>query len=171
MFRPVKKILYATDLSEAAREAMKYAMSIACQYEAELTTIHVVPNVFEELSLSTGVEMELYFGFDKWKEMETERFENAKKGVKERIEQTSNEMELYIKKDCKISFSDILVKIGHPVTEILKTAEEGGFDLIVMATHGHGRLEELLVGSVSRGVLRKSKIPVFLVPLKVEEKK
>jgi len=34
-----------------------------------------------------------------------------------------------------------------------------------MATHGHGRLEELLVGSVSRGVLRKSKIPVFLVPL------
>ncbi|MDY0360850.1 MAG: universal stress protein [Desulforegulaceae bacterium] len=166
MFRPVKKILYATDLSEAAREAMKYAISLSSQYGAHMTTIHVVPNVFEELSLSTGVEMELYFGFDKWKEMETERFENAKRAVKERIDQTSKEMEPYIKNTDNISFSDIIVKIGHPVTEILKTADEEEADLLVMATHGHGRIEELLVGSVSRGVLRKSKIPVVLVPLK-----
>ncbi|MCB9480319.1 MAG: universal stress protein [Desulfobacteraceae bacterium] len=165
MFRPVKKILYATDLSEAAREAMKYAISLSSQYGAHMTTIHVVPNVFEELSLSTGVEMELYFGFDKWKEMETERFENAKRSVKERIDQTSKDMEPFVKNNDNVSFSDIIVKIGHPVTEILKTAEED-FDLLVMATHGHGRLEELLVGSVSRGVLRKSKIPVLLVPLK-----
>lgn len=157
-------------MSEAAREAMKYAMSISCQYDAHMTTIHVVPNVFEELSLSTGVEMELYFGFDKWKEMETERFENAKNSVKERVEETSKEMAPYIKNGSNATFTDILIKIGHPVTEILKTAKEDDFDVIVMATHGHGRLEELLVGSVSRGVLRKSKIPVFLVPLNKKKK-
>jgi nucleotide-binding universal stress UspA family protein len=164
MYRPIKKILYATDLSEAAKEAMMYSVSLAYHYNASMTTIHVIPNVFEELSLSTGVEMELYFGFDKWKEMEQERFESAKKNVIERLDSTCKEMETEAG-ECDAALSDIIVKVGHPVKVILETAHEGGYDAIVMATHGHGRLEELLVGSVSRGVLRKSKIPVFLVPL------
>lgn len=165
MYKRIEKILYATDLSEAAREAMKYAVCLSSQYGATMTTLHVIPNVFEELSLSTGVEMELYFGFDKWKEMESDRFETARKNVIERINSICREMEKETG-DCDHALSEILVKVGQPVKEILNTSIEGNYDLIVMATHGYGRLEELLVGSVSRGVIRKSKIPVFLVPLK-----
>ena len=165
MYRPINKVLYATDLSEAAREAMRYGLSLAYHYKASMTTLHVIPNVFEELSLSTGVEMELYFGFDKWQDIENERYENARKDVIERIETTSKEMALNLGENVP-EVSDILVKIGNPVKEILKTAREGEYDAIVMATHGQGHIEELLVGSVSRGVLRKSEIPVFLIPIK-----
>ncbi len=40
----VQTILYATDLSETAREAMKWTQNLAVKYEAEVTIIHVIPN-------------------------------------------------------------------------------------------------------------------------------
>ena len=48
---------------------------------------------------------------------------------------------------------------------ILHEAETRGVDLIVMGYHPRGRLEEAIVGSVSRSVLRHAKVPVLLVRL------
>ena len=39
---PIKKILYATDLSENARYAFGYAVSLANQYDAKITILHVL---------------------------------------------------------------------------------------------------------------------------------
>ena len=41
----VNKILYATDLSENARYAFAYAVSLADLYNATITFIHVLPEV------------------------------------------------------------------------------------------------------------------------------
>lgn len=48
--------------------------------------------------------------------------------------------------------------------EILDQANELNADLIVMGTHGHGAMYNLLVGSVTKGVLKHSTWPVLLVP-------
>jgi nucleotide-binding universal stress UspA family protein len=48
--------------------------------------------------------------------------------------------------------------------EILNQADELNADLIVMGTHGHGAMYNLLVGSVTKGVLKRSTRPVLLVP-------
>jgi len=53
---------------------------------------------------------------------------------------------------------------GSVVEEILKTADAIAADLIVMGSHGHGSVYNLLVGSVTEGVLKISKRPVLLVP-------
>ena len=53
---------------------------------------------------------------------------------------------------------------GTVVSEILKAAEEISADLIVMGSHGHGSVYNLLVGSVTEGVLKAGKRPVLLVP-------
>jgi len=37
-------------------------------------------------------------------------------------------------------------------------------DLVVMGTHGHGRLFSLVMGSVAEALLRKSQVPVLFVP-------
>ena len=48
--------------------------------------------------------------------------------------------------------------------EILKTAQDISADLIVMGSHGHGPVYNLLVGSVTEGVLKAGQRPVLLVP-------
>lgn len=53
--------------------------------------------------------------------------------------------------------------IGHAVDEIIAIAKKEQVDLIIMGTHGHSGLKSMILGSVSSGVLARSKIPVLLV--------
>ena len=53
---------------------------------------------------------------------------------------------------------------GPIVEKILDLAAERGAGMIVMGSHGHGALYELLVGSITQGVLKGAKCPVVVVP-------
>ena len=55
-----------------------------------------------------------------------------------------------------------LLKEGHIVEEILKTVKEGEFDLVVIAARGQSMIKNLLLGSVSSGVLRHASCPVLV---------
>jgi nucleotide-binding universal stress UspA family protein len=52
---------------------------------------------------------------------------------------------------------------GHPVVEILRYAKAEAIDLIVMGTHGRGKLAHLLMGSVAERVVRLAPCPVLTV--------
>lgn len=54
-------------------------------------------------------------------------------------------------------------KVGHPADEIASYAEAGGFDLLVMGSHGVGALKNLVLGSVATKVLAQCSVPVLLV--------
>lgn len=56
-----------------------------------------------------------------------------------------------------------LCKVGHPGDVIAKCAQEGKFDLVVMGSHGHGALANLVLGSVANRVLACSTVPVLIV--------
>jgi nucleotide-binding universal stress UspA family protein len=53
---------------------------------------------------------------------------------------------------------------GATVEVILKEASDLEVDLIVVGSHGRGAMYQLLVGSVSEEVLKKSRIPVLVIP-------
>jgi nucleotide-binding universal stress UspA family protein len=53
--------------------------------------------------------------------------------------------------------------IGHAGETISKFADSGKFDLVVMGSHGHGTLGNLVMGSVATQVLAHCKVPVLLV--------
>ena len=55
------------------------------------------------------------------------------------------------------------IRRGRPADEILAAAQEGGVDLIAMATHGRTGLGRLLFGSVAEAVLRRAPVPVFMI--------
>jgi nucleotide-binding universal stress UspA family protein len=55
---------------------------------------------------------------------------------------------------------------GQTAQCILKEAERLRADLIIMGTHGHGAMFQLIVGSVAHAVVRDTPIPVLLVPLR-----
>lgn len=54
-------------------------------------------------------------------------------------------------------------KIGHAPEVIAKMADKGKFDLVIMGSHGHSNLMNLVTGSVATRVLATSKVPVLLV--------
>lgn len=54
-------------------------------------------------------------------------------------------------------------KVGKPGEMIAKMADEGAFDLVVMGSHGHGALLNLVVGSVATEVLASCKVPVLII--------
>ena len=53
---------------------------------------------------------------------------------------------------------------GHAAELIAATAEKEHCDLVVMGTHGHSSLGNVVLGSVATGVLARSKKPVLLIP-------
>jgi nucleotide-binding universal stress UspA family protein len=59
---------------------------------------------------------------------------------------------------------DSLQVIGEPIDVILEQAVRCAADIIVMGSHGHTALFELLVGGTAAGVIRRSTCPVIIVP-------
>ncbi|MBL0217925.1 MAG: universal stress protein [Myxococcales bacterium] len=55
------------------------------------------------------------------------------------------------------------IRIGNPVDEINRFAEENKVDLIVMGTHGHTGIRAWIAGSVTEKVVRSAKVPVLTV--------
>ena len=56
-----------------------------------------------------------------------------------------------------------VAKTGHAAEVIAKMADKGKFDLVIMGSHGHGALMNLVTGSVATQVLARCKTPVLLV--------
>jgi nucleotide-binding universal stress UspA family protein len=55
---------------------------------------------------------------------------------------------------------------GPTVETTLKEADNLNAELIVVGTHGHGAVYDVLIGSYSAGIIRKSKRPVLVVPIR-----
>ena len=58
---------------------------------------------------------------------------------------------------------NVIIKIGEPEEEILNVIDQGQYDLIAMATHGHQKFLDFLYGSVSDTLKHKIDIPILLI--------
>jgi nucleotide-binding universal stress UspA family protein len=56
-----------------------------------------------------------------------------------------------------------LWKVGSAGDTIAAFASEGGFDMIIMGSHGHGSIARLVMGSVTTQVLAQCGVPVLLI--------
>jgi len=170
----VKKILYATDLSKSARYAFAYAVSLADLYDAAITMIHVLPEVSDILDKNIIG----YISADRWEEIKSQNVDEAREALigKRRDHLAIRDALHQFSQNVKESHEgkgfvtdDIVVLRGNPVEQILAQAEEKNCDLIVMGTHGHGTLADVMMGSTARRVLRRSTKPVLVVRLPKEE--
>ena len=162
----IKKILYTTDLSESGRYAFPYAASLTRRYNAELTVLHVV-KADPELDRS----LVGYISDELWEDLKKQSLNEAQEvlikrkrdntGIEKNIGNFYDDIQNSGLKD-SIEY-DIVVDLGYPVEKILGFAEKENIDLIVMASHGNSKLEDAMMGSTTRRVLRRSIIPVLVV--------
>lgn len=160
MLPQIKNILYATDLSDNARHAYNYAASLAQQYKARITILHVI----EKLSTETFLQIEGYVGEEKWKQLQQEKQADFISTIKGRLSSFCDEISSEVDA-CTFQVDKIIVKEGIAAEEILHQAELNDADIIVMGTHGFGMFKEALMGGTARRVVRKSIIPVMVIRL------
>lgn len=164
----IKKILYATDLSESAINAFSYAASLANMYGAGITMLHVMAEfpgedfIVNMISTDTWEEIKQRHYSEARNQLIGKRRENV--ALKEVLETFSEQVQTD-SQDQSFVTDEVLVKQGTPAEVIVETAKELNCDLIVMGTHGHGVLADVLVGSTAKWVVKHSPIPVLVVRL------
>ena len=164
----IKKILFPTDLSQASRNAFGYAVAVAQKFNAAIAILHVMEDAPDEGTTA----LKDFLGEDRWQQLQAGHEQEAREiliGKKREgalirealgafAERAGQEMgEVSVKTD------EISVVRGDVVDEILSEAVERNCDLIVMGYVARGKIEEAILGSTSRRVLRSSNIPVMLV--------
>jgi ACR3 family arsenite efflux pump ArsB/nucleotide-binding universal stress UspA family protein len=164
MVPDIKRILYATDLSESARHAARYACSIGHRYQSHVTVLHVVSDIIDEYSRDAGFDIREHIGEKKWAELNEHEIATARDIITRRIQKTAELVTREIPV-CPISEGDIRVEVGNPVDIITTLAESGDYDMVIMGTHGHGVFSDVLTGSVAGGVIKRCTRPVLVVRL------
>ena len=144
------KILIAVDGSETADKALDFGFDLAKKYSAEI----VVVSVFDVISTSLVAQGMVFTptGTTKYLE-ELEAFHE--KVLDEAVKKAQ-----LIKPKLKISTK---LLNGRAADKIVKEANEGGFDLIVIGSRGLGGIKEFFLGSVSDRVADAAKCPVLIV--------
>ena len=163
MIPQFNKILYTTDLSENARYAFAYAMSLFEHYDAEITLMHVLEDV-QPFSDSLVINI---LGEEKWHELRTSNEERVLEKLRKKFEAFCDEERKELTSGRPFKHK-LIIRIGNPIDELLAEIESGDYDLVIMGAHGHGIMSNALLGSVSRRVLRHSHIPVLVVRLPEE---
>jgi len=133
--------LLPVDGSQFMERNINYACDVARSMEAKLTLIHVatLPTIFEP-----GIPIDPKpFEQDGLKTLEKAKKIAEAKGI---------DPETRLGK-----------AFGNPAQEIVRAAEEGEFDLIIIGAKGHSLLRNLMIGSVCDTVVRNASCPVLVV--------
>jgi nucleotide-binding universal stress UspA family protein len=160
----MKRILVPIDFTDAAPRVIALARELAKALDAEIHLVHVkeltaatAPGTLgyglvgmPELASMSGVPTTV---FDPMQEAMPED-----EGQKSKLAQWQKEI---AQDGIKVSLHE---PTGAVAEEILNQADVLNADLIVMGIHGHGAMYKLLVGSATKGVLKRSARPVLLVP-------
>lgn len=140
----VKNILWATDFSAEATNALAHAALFARTYGAGISAIHVQPELEAALLESRPALLEDIYkqaGINLGKARKRLDDLAAKKGIR---------------------FAKVLIESGSPAKKIIEVAAREKVDLIVIGKTGLSAIEKVLVGSVANAVLRHAPAPVLI---------
>jgi nucleotide-binding universal stress UspA family protein len=143
-----RNILVAIDGSPDADAALAHAAALARDQRARLTLVTAVPQVPATALLASGAAPPRSEVMTHYAELLRVAAAGQPKDV---------------------SVTTLLVE-GPPARALIERSKSGAFDLIVMGSHGHGRLHTSLLGCVSQKVMQASPIPVLLIRAPEEAK-
>lgn len=149
------KILVPLDGSEHSWKALEEAALIAKKFSGKLTLMHVYsvqPVIMPEPSTGGSLSIPIITG------AEVSAMIEAAMKLGNKI-LTDGEQRIMVS---GVEVEKVLVE-GHAVEEIVGLANQGNFDLIVIGARGVSHMRELLLGSVTDGVIHHVRCPVLVV--------
>ncbi|MGO8786718.1 MAG: universal stress protein [Terriglobia bacterium] len=129
----LNRILFCTDFSANSRRALDYALSLAAEYGAELTLVHVLENIPPSTS---------------------------KEATAKAAERLDKLIPLEMHKSGKVRTT---VCIGKPYEQIIRIARETQTEMAVMAVRGRSALNLAVFGSTTHRVVQLGPCPVLVV--------
>ncbi len=137
----ITSILVPVDGSVPAEKALNYALNLAEIHDAKVEIMTVV----DEVKMAPD-----------WAREYSEKLREQDEDV------LTSTFSKAVKEKPNIKISKCLAE-GYASEEILKCAEKGHHDLIVMGSRGMGLVRGLVLGSVSSRVVNQAEIPVLIV--------
>jgi nucleotide-binding universal stress UspA family protein len=135
--KKVQQVMVATDRSAMAKEAVKRAISIAKEKDAQLFIIHVIEPPFIESPYLKEIDQN-----------------EIKKALKQEIDTLNPEP--------KISYT-LFLEHGNVADAIIHRANQVQTDLLVVGSHGKNDVQSNYLGSSTLKLIQKTHIPVLLV--------
>jgi nucleotide-binding universal stress UspA family protein len=143
------KILVTTDFSEESNRALEYALYVARQYDARILLTHVItpdPFLFTKPSLAKA------------------NYEEVRRAAEQRI------ADILVSGKLRGVPHEVLLEYGSVWPVLKKLIKKNEIDLVVSGTHGCGKVQELLIGSVTEKIFWEANCAVLTVgPLRIGE--
>lgn len=143
----VKHLLVATDLSDEMLARTEYVADLARTLGARITLLHVMGS---HEAIPHGAPL----APRQDEPADPEALAAAQERVRDRLAHYGEGLDITPK----------VVVGGEEAHEIVQCAEQEGADMIVVGTHGRTGFRHMVLGSVAEAVVRRSKVPVLVVP-------
>lgn len=143
------KLLVAVDFSDVTDRVIATAEQLARALNASVLLVHCASD--QTTIASVG---EVPFVISTPEEAAADRFPEQKRQLA-KLSSTLRGKGIDVKS---------LFVVGSPAVEILAAADENDVELIIMGSHGHGALYELVVGTVTKSVLHHTRHAALIVP-------
>jgi nucleotide-binding universal stress UspA family protein len=148
------RILVPVDLMEGSRGIVEYAVQLARPFNASLEVMHAwEPPQY--------VAPDLLVAAPGWNPQSLEK--TALQAARKELETLIGSIQAPVPITQRL-------EVGEPASTVLRVAEQGGFDMIVMGTHGRRGLPRLLLGSVAQKIIARAHCPVVTMHLPEEKK-
>lgn len=141
----MRKVLVTLDFKGVSEKVLEAAKNWASAFDGEIIILNVDPIELDNRSLEVEPTA-------------SHRVDDIKNQILANVQKVEDDL-----KNAAVRFRPIL-KSGTPHERILDVAESENVDLIVMGSNKHSAAYRFLIGSVADQVIKKSKIPVLLIP-------
>jgi len=139
-------ILVCIDLSDSTNKIVQKAKELAKAVSAKLWVLHVAEPEPDFVGFDIGPQSV--------RDSRSKQFHQEHR----QIQEIANRM-----REDNLDTTALLVQ-GSTAETILMQASSLNTDIIVLGSHGRGAVYKFLVGSVSESVIRKTELPIFIVP-------
>ncbi len=143
----LKRILVPVDFSGDSLNALAYARNLIKPFGAEVVLLHVVEPIYY------AAPADMYMTSPNLATL----LDEQQRMAAQQLRRLAADLE---KKGQRVRTA---LKTGSPAQIIIDSAQRGGVDLIVMATHGRTGLAHMFMGSVAEKVVRSAACPVLTV--------
>lgn len=157
------KILVTIDFSDITEQVLARSVILAKAMQAEVFLLHVVEASEDQIiydydmtMMGPGQTMLHANDRSEIRDQLAQRFRREHKTLQEYSKDFRNK-----EIDCK----SLMIQ-GEAVATVLASIEKLSIDFIVVGSHGKGAISQLLLGSTSKDLIKKTPIPIYLIPAK-----